>query len=644
VRRSSAPEEDGVENDPSVNDPSEQADERPPPEGPSSAKESVSAEVVEQAAAQAMSREQALQNADTWVGRTLDGRYRLDSRLGAGGVGAVYRATQLNLGRSVAIKILLEGLHPSFRARFEREARALAGLRHPNIVAVSDFGVEKSDVEGKEQQTPFIVMELIEGETLHYRLAQGPLPAEKVMIVARELLRALSFVHDQGLVHRDLKPGNVLIEKLPHDEERVRLLDFGLAKAMEQGTGENVTRAGDVLGTPAYMAPEQVGGDKVDVRTDLYAFGVMLFQMLTGHVPFEGTPIDMLRSHIIAPPPALHDKRPAINAKPELEAVIAKALAKKREARFQTAAEFLRALEAIETPWLKESDPSTTEPKTTLQNTELADSSELPTKLHAPQSSGTPSQQTGGPDSDRARKVRSRRLGTIVGATIAAVALSLSISEDEPASTPGAEQAPAAAEPSDEDPPAQPAPVKSTSHKEQGATIELPAERAPTMELSEAEIAVLDPGEAASEGPRNPWSRPVPRDLVYGRKAAISGDRGSERLIGNLRRYNREHQEDPRGHLVLAQLYRNRKWREDMLGQYLIALQRDPRSRGAPEMLRDLLHLVGTGEPGGARAAETVRAAYGVEALPAIDNAIQNIPTDAAGRDRWIALRAAIAK
>ena len=591
----------------------------------------------------AVSREQALLNADAWVGRTLDGRYRLDARLGAGGVGAVYRATQLNLGRTVAIKILLEGLHPSFRARFEREAKALAGLRHPNIVAVSDFGVEKSDVEGKEQQTPFIVMELIEGETLHHRLAQGPLPAEKVMIVARQLLRALSFVHDQGLVHRDLKPGNVLIEKLPHDEERVRLLDFGLAKAMEQGTGENVTRAGDVLGTPAYMAPEQVGGDKVDVRTDLYAFGVMLFQMLTGHVPFEGTPIDMLRSHIIAPPPALHDKRPAINAKPELEAVVAKALSKKREARFQNAAEFLSALEAIEKPWLTEGDPSTVEPKTTLQNTELADSSELPTQLHAPQSGSTPSQHSGGPESDRARKVRSRRLGTIVGASIAAIALSLSISsEDEPPASPDAGQAPAAAEPSDEDPP-EPAPAKPTKNDE-GATIELPAERAPTMELSEAEIAVLDPGEAASEGPRNPWSRPVPRDLVYGRKAAFSGDRGSERLIGNLRRYNREHQEDPRGHLVLAQLYRNRKWREDMLAQYLTALQRDPRSRGAPEMLRDLLHLVATGEPGGARAAETIRAAYGVEALPAIDNAIQNIPTDAAGRDRWLALRTAIAK
>jgi serine/threonine-protein kinase len=636
-----------VEDDPSVKEADDGAEKKVEPEGTSSSKSSVSGQVEAQAEAQAMSREQALQNADAWVGRTLDGRYRLDARLGAGGVGAVYRATQVNLGRSVAVKILLEGLHPSFRARFEREAKSLAALRHPNIVTVTDFGVEKVDIEGKEQQTPFIVMELIEGETLHYRLQQGPLPEAKVKVVARELLRALSFVHDQGLVHRDLKPGNVLIEKLPHDEERVRLLDFGLAKALDQGTGENVTRAGDVLGTPAYMAPEQVGGDAVDVRTDLYALGVMLFQMITGHTPFEGAPVEMLRSHIIAPPPALHDKRASIQAKPELDALIAKALSKKREARFQTAAEFQAALDAIPSPWLEESDPATVEPKTTLQNTELADSGELPTKLHERASGeGTPSPSAQRAASDRARKVRSRRLGTIVGASIAAIAMSISILSEDKQAPPGATDAPPAEPASDEAAEEQakvPAAEGPGDKGDKGAQLELP-EDSPTMELSEAEIAVLDPGEATSEGPRNPWARPVPRELQVGRKVAAQGDRGSERLISNLRRYNREHPEDPRGHLVLGQLYRNRKWRDDVVSQYLLALQRDPRARGAPEMLRDLLQLVGTGEPGGARAAEAIRAAYGREALPAIDNAIQNIPIDQAGRDAWLALRASIAK
>ncbi len=632
-----------MEDDPSVKESAEGA-KKAEPEGPASSKSSVSAQVEAQAEAHAMSREQALQNADAWVGRSLDGRYRLDSRLGAGGVGAVYRATQLNLGRTVAVKILLEGLHPSFRARFEREAMALAALRHPNIVTVTDFGVEKVVVDGKEQQTPFIVMELIEGETLHYRLQHGPLPEARVKFVARELLRALSFVHDQGLVHRDLKPGNVLIEKLPHDEERVRLLDFGLAKAMDQGTGENVTRAGDVLGTPAYMAPEQVGGDAVDVRTDLYALGVMLFQMITGHTPFEGAPVEMLRSHIIAPPPALHDKRASIKAKPELEAMIAKSLSKKREARFQTAMEFQAALDAIPSPWLEERDPATVEPKTTLQNTELADSNDLPTRLHEKASSTESASAARQPASDRARKLRSRRLGTIVGASVAAVAMWFSVSSDDPPVAPDAEESAPAADETTDEAPAEPAPPVKDTAADKGAVLELP-QHAPTMELSEAEIAVLDPGEAASsEGPRNPWNRPVPRELQIGRKVAAQGDKGSERLISNLRRYNREHPEDPRGHLVLGQLYRNRKWRDDVVSQYLLALQRDPRARGAPEMLRDLIQLVGTGEPGAARAAEAIRAAYGAEALPAIDNAIQNIPTDQAGRDAWIALRASIAK
>jgi serine/threonine-protein kinase len=371
---------------------------------------------------------------------------------------------------------------------------------------------------------------------------------------------------------------------------------------------------------------------------------VLLFQMITGHTPFEGAPVEMLRSHIISPPPALHDKRPSIKARPELEAMIAKSLSKKRDARFQSAVEFQAALDAIPSPWLEERDPSTVEPKTTLQNTELADSNDLPTRLHE-KASGADSASAAQASSDRARKLRSRRLGTIVGASVAAVAMWLSVSPEDEHSAPDTTSAPAADETTDEEPTQEPTPPVQSPAADEGAAIQLP-EHAPTMELSEAEIAVLDPGasDATSAGPRNPWSRPVPRELQVGRKAAMQGDRGSERLISNLRRYNREHPEDPRGHIVLGQLYRNRKWRDDVVSQYLLALQRDPRARGAPEMLRDLLQLVGTGEPGAARAAEAIRAAYGVEALPAIDNAIQNIPTDQAGRDAWVALRASIAK
>ena len=591
-----------------------------------------------------ISREQALQNADAWVGRTLDGRYRLEARLGAGGVGAVYRATQLNLGRTVAVKMLLEGLHPTFRARFEREARALATLRHPNIVTVTDFGVEKNEVDGAEQQTPYIVMELIEGETLHYRLQKGPLPPEMVQKIARELLRALSFVHDQGLVHRDLKPGNVLIEKLPHDEERVRLLDFGLAKAMEP-EGENVTRAGDVLGTPAYMAPEQVGGDQVDVRTDTYALGVLLFQMITGKVPFEGEPVDMLRSHIIAPPPSLNDKRPSITAKPELEAIIAKALAKKRDARFQNCAEMLAAIEAVEQPWLSDTDPTKIEPKTLIKppSGDGAPTMELPTIMHedvleaASAKQAPPAQPPLHPE----KRARSRRLGTIVGAGVGAILIAIStMSDDEPpaveAPADSAEQ-PAAPEPE----PHAAAPEPQVAPPEPPPPD--PRVQAEIQKAPEAPVQAEAPALGAREPARNPWARPAPKNLAAARKAAAAGDKGSERLITALRKYNREHQEDPRGHLVLALIFRNRNWREDTLKQYETALERDIRARGTPEMLRDLLQIVAAGESTGERAAKLIQTVYGTEALPTLDEALKSTPVASEGRLRWEALRALLA-
>jgi serine/threonine protein kinase len=579
-----------------------------------------------------ISREQALQNADAWVGRTLDGRYRLEARLGAGGVGAVYRATQLNLNRTVAVKMLLEGLHPTFRARFEREARALATLRHPNIVTVTDFGVEKAEVDGAEVQTPYIVMELIEGETLHYRLQKGPLPPEMVQRVARQLLRALSFVHEQGLIHRDLKPGNVLIEKLPHDEERIRLLDFGLAKAMEP-EGENVTRAGDVLGTPAYMAPEQVGGDQVDVRTDTYALGVLLFQMITGKVPFEGEPVDMLRSHIIAPPPSLSDKRPSITAKPELEAIIAKALAKKRDARFQTAMEMLAAIEAVEQPWLSDTDPSKIEAKTLIRMpSEGAPTMELPTIMHEDLLEEA-SAKRAPPPVHPEKRARSRRLGTIVGAGIGAILIAISTMGDDeepaPVETPAAEARPA------EKPPAALAePAKPT---------EAPKVAAPPEAAAPVEALAIAPADVPREPPRNPWARPAPKNLAAARKAAASGDKGSERLITALRKYNREHQDDPRGHLVLALIFRNRNWRDDTLKQYETALERDIRVRGTPEMLRDLMQIVAAGESTGERATKLIQTVYGSEALPTIDQMLETSKVDAAGRLRWEALRALVA-
>ena len=190
---------------------------------------------------------------DPLVGRTLDGRYEVLGRLGEGGVGVVYRGRQTHLGRFVAIKVLHQDAAgiPEWRRRFEREARALSALAHPNVVPVTDFGIDGG--------VPFLVMELLQGKTLQDLIKEGPLPLGRTLDIFRQTLRGLAFAHSKGIVHRDLKPANVFLQELPDQADHVRLLDFGMAKFLE-GSGsrtvpENLTRAGIVFGTPAYMSP-----------------------------------------------------------------------------------------------------------------------------------------------------------------------------------------------------------------------------------------------------------------------------------------------------------------------------------------------------------------------------------------------------
>jgi eukaryotic-like serine/threonine-protein kinase len=207
------------------------------------------------------------------------GQYRVDALVGAGGMGQVYRATDTRLRRTVALKLLLPdlSLDPGFGARFEREARVLASLNHPNIAAIHGF----EDADG----VPALVLEFVEGPTLGDRLAKGPLPPTEALTVARQLARALEAAHDKGIVHRDLKPANIKITS----SGIVKVLDFGIARVVD-GDGNAATNAGThtgtILGTPAYMSPEQARGLVVDRRTDIWAFGCVLYEMLTGRGAF----------------------------------------------------------------------------------------------------------------------------------------------------------------------------------------------------------------------------------------------------------------------------------------------------------------------------------------------------------------------
>ncbi|MCA9609964.1 MAG: serine/threonine protein kinase, partial [Myxococcales bacterium] len=208
---------------------------------------------------------------DPLIGRVLDQRYRIETVLGAGGVGVVYRAEHTGLRRPVALKVLRHGFeeNPHLRRRFEREARVLSQLSHPNVVALTDYGIADG--------LPFLVMELLEGRTLEDLLEEEGPPAPRVALdIVRAVVRGLAFAHDRSVLHRDLKPGNVFLQSLPDDPHHVKLLDFGLAKLLvdeETSSGEEptLTKAGTIVGTPAYMSPEQASGGRVDPRSDVYS-------------------------------------------------------------------------------------------------------------------------------------------------------------------------------------------------------------------------------------------------------------------------------------------------------------------------------------------------------------------------------------
>ena len=281
------------------------------------------------------------------VGQTIDGRYQIQALIGEGGMGAVYRATRAE-GPPVAIKVLHEELgdQEELRARFEREARALFGLEHPNILHVEDFGI----VDGK----PYIAMELLEGQPLDKMVEDGPLPPAVAWDIGRQILSGLAYAHQHGALHRDLKTENVFVTHGPTGEYIAKLLDFGLVKFTDDerwGQSSKLTMTGAVFGTPAYMAPEQCSGAPVDARADVYSTGVILFELFTGLWPFmKESRIEMFKAHLATPPPHLYEAAEGWTPPPELDAVIQKAMAKLAKDRYQNAGEMLAAFEAVPLP------------------------------------------------------------------------------------------------------------------------------------------------------------------------------------------------------------------------------------------------------------------------------------------------------
>jgi serine/threonine protein kinase len=294
--------------------------------------------------------------ADLLVGRVLAGKYRLEQKLGAGAMGAVYRATASD-GQRCAVKVLQHEAvaDDGLRERFEREARALFALRHPNVLEVRDYGVDNG--------LPYLVMELLEGRTLEEMVVEHTPDPQTGLELAKDVLRGLAFAHEKGVLHRDLKTENVFCQ-WDGQRWRAKLLDFGLVKFQDEekwGSAKKLTMQGSVFGSPAYMSPEQATGTPMTARSDVYSAGIVLYEMITGDWPFDAeSQVDMLRMHLMTTPAPLVTRREALTVRPELESLVQKALAKKAAERFADAREMLAALEAIPSPaaWIDPGRPS----------------------------------------------------------------------------------------------------------------------------------------------------------------------------------------------------------------------------------------------------------------------------------------------
>ncbi len=279
---------------------------------------------------------------DPLIGRVINDRFRILSLIARGGMGRVYRAEQAPLGREVALKVLNPNYSgdadPEFHKRFFLEASTCSKLTHPNTVTIFDYGRTDDDVY-------YIAMELLEGRTLHRALRdEGPFAPGRAMHIARQVCRSLREAHGLGVIHRDLKPANVYLVKHGDESDFVKVLDFGLVKHLGD-TGEDLTQTGLFMGSPKYMSPEQIRGEKVDGRADIYALGVILYEMLTGKVPFDRpNSVNILMAHVHEAPPSFRETNPHVLVTPDLERLVLEAMAKRPEDRFASMDEMLAAL------------------------------------------------------------------------------------------------------------------------------------------------------------------------------------------------------------------------------------------------------------------------------------------------------------
>ena len=285
---------------------------------------------------------------DRLIGAVIADKYKILKKIGEGGMGSVYIANQHPIDRKVAIKVLLGKLAEDEVAvkRFEQEAKAISRMQHPNTVTIYDFGTTSAETDHRL----YIVMEYLKGRTLTQVLrADGQLEPSRAARIMRQVCASLADAHTAGIIHRDLKPDNIFLTEVGGDRDWVKVLDFGVAKLADSEGAGTLTQTGMIFGTPKYMSPEQAEGRPIDYRADIYALGVVLFELLVGRPPFiADTPVGLLLKHISEPPPSFKQVRPDLAIDPQIEAITMRALEKRPDNRQQMVAELAAELEAFE--------------------------------------------------------------------------------------------------------------------------------------------------------------------------------------------------------------------------------------------------------------------------------------------------------
>jgi serine/threonine protein kinase len=553
------------------------------------------------------------------IGTVLEGRYELVEKLGEGGVGWVYRALHLRLKTEVAIKMLQAPYdnHESLRPRFEREARALANLRHPNIVTLTDYSV----ADGR----PYLVMELLEGQTLADRLEDGPVSEERARRIVRQVLDALIYAHGRGFAHRDLKPSNIFLVELPTDPDWVKILDFGFVKLLGSAELEKhatLTRSGMAFGTPAYMCPEQATGGRTDPRADLYAIGVVLFEMLAGRRPFVGEVPEVIRAHLTEPVPPISIGGLPIEATPELHTFLELALAKLPNERYATARAMREALDALPTPMLL--------PEGRASSETVPPPEPVPVAVHTEKRSRAPLIAAvavaialpiiagsiavwAALDSEETNVSRAER--AIAGRVEEPLDVANAIAVEPPGVEPPAVEPPAVEPPAGVEPPELVAPPEAPL-------------AAPALEIAPLRSPLFAPSAD------DPWSTlPAEPMLMDARAVVLGGEALSSARERELRDYARDHRDDPRAHLVLAQHFMAQRYEAAAMERYALAQRVDPRSRHDPRMLADLVTLA-SHAPASRGAARVIQESYGPDALPEIERRLSDGSLDRRERER----------